>query len=360
MEKKFISLEKRFQKLEELLSNPEVIKDLKRYQEYRKEYATLLLIMEKIREHRKVEKEIENLKGMVHNEKDKELKKLAEDELVSLEEKLGKLREEISLSLLPPDPFSEKNVILEIRAGAGGEEAALFVSDLYRMYTRYAEKKSWKIELLSVHPTDYGGFKEIIFLIQGKNVWTDFKYEGGVHRVQRVPITEASGRIHTSTCSVAVLPEAEEVDIEIKPEELRIDTFRASGKGGQHLQKTDSAVRITHLPTGLVVQSQDERSQWQNKNKALKILRARLLAKKCEEQEKSLSRDRKIQIGTMERAEKIRTYNFPQNRITDHRIGLTLYNLKEILNGELEPIFATLKKEEISTDEKKLYTQSSP
>ncbi len=359
MEKKFVSLEKRFQELEGFLSQPEIIKDFKRSQEYRKEYANLLPTMGKIREYHKIKKEIENLKEMVKQEEDKELNKLAKDELVDLENKLKKLTEEIILSLLPSDPLSERNVILEIRAGAGGEESALFSADLYRMYARYAERKGWKMEILSGHPTDYGGFKEIVFLIQGKNVWADFKYEGGVHRVQRVPVTEASGRIHTSTCSVAVLPEAEDVDVEIKPEELRIDTFRASGKGGQHLQKTDSAVRITHLPTGIVAQSQDERSQGQNKNKALKILRARLLAKKQEEEEKTLSRDRKRQIGTMERAEKIRTYNFPQNRFTDHRVGLNLYNLKEILDGDLEPIFAVLKKEEMLANEKELYAQTS-
>lgn len=359
MEKKFVSLEKRFQELEGLLSQPEIIKDFKRSQEYRKEYANLLPTMGKIREYHKIKKEIENLKEMVKQEEDKELNKLAQDELVDLENKLKKLTEEIILSLLPSDPLNERNVILEIRAGAGGEESALFSADLYRMYARYAERKGWKMEILSGHPTDYGGFKEIFFLIQGKNVWADFKYEGGVHRVQRVPVTEASGRIHTSTCSVAVLPEAEDVDVEIKPEELRIDTFRASGKGGQHLQKTDSAVRITHLPTGIVAQSQDERSQGQNKNKSLKILRARLLAKKQEEQEKTLSRDRKRQIGTMERAEKIRTYNFPQNRFTDHRVGLNLYNLKEILDGDLEPIFAVLKKEEMLANEKELYAQTS-
>lgn len=359
MEKKFVSLEKRFQELEGLLSQQEIIKDFKRSQEYRKEYANLLPTMGKIREYHKIKKEIENLKEMVKQEEDKELNKLAQDELVDLENKLKKLTEEIILSLLPSDPLNERNVILEIRAGAGGEESALFSADLYRMYARYAERKGWKMEILSGHPTDYGGFKEIFFLIQGKNVWADFKYEGGVHRVQRVPVTEASGRIHTSTCSVAVLPEAEDVDVEIKPEELRIDTFRASGKGGQHLQKTDSAVRITHLPTGIVAQSQDERSQGQNKNKSLKILRARLLAKKQEEQEKTLSRDRKRQIGTMERAEKIRTYNFPQNRFTDHRVGLNLYNLKEILDGDLEPIFAVLKKEEMLANEKELYAQTS-
>lgn len=359
MERKFVSLEKRFQELEGLLSQPEIIKDFKRSQEYRKEYANLLPTMGKIREYHKIKKEIENLKEMVKQEEDKELNKLAKDELVDLENKLKKLTEEIILSLLPSDPLNERNVILEIRAGAGGEESALFSADLYRMYSRYAERKGWKMEILSGHPTDYGGFKEIVFLIQGKNVWADFKYEGGVHRVQRVPVTEASGRIHTSTCSVAVLPEAEDIDVEIKPEELRIDTFRASGKGGQHLQKTDSAVRITHLPTGIVAQSQDERSQGQNKNKSLKILRARLLAKKQEEEEKTLSRDRKRQIGTMERAEKIRTYNFPQNRFTDHRVGLNLYNLKEILDGDLEPIFAVLKKEEMLANEKELYAQTS-
>ncbi|HCJ66228.1 MAG TPA: peptide chain release factor 1 [Elusimicrobia bacterium] len=359
MEKKFNSIEKRFFELEEILAKPEVIKDLNKYQGYRKEYASLFPLISQIREYQKIKKEIANLEEMIPDEKDKELKELAENEIISLKEKLKQVVDGINLLLAPTDPLSDRNVILEIRAGAGGEEAALFVSDLYRMYARYAEKKGWRIELLSTHSTDYGGFKEIIFLIQGKGVWNDFKYEGGVHRVQRVPVTEASGRIHTSTCSVAVLPEAEEVDFEIKPEDLRIDTFRASGKGGQHLQKTDSAVRITHLPTGLVVQSQDERSQWQNKNKALKILRARLLAQKREEQEKSLSRDRKIQIGTMERAEKIRTYNFPQNRVTDHRIGITLYKLKEILDGELEPFFAALKKEEMLANENKLYAETS-
>jgi len=360
MEKKLNLIEKHFSELEKLLAKPGITKDFLQYQKYVKERAALLPVIEKVREYHKIQKEIGNLKEIIHSEQDKELKLIAEDEIQEYEEKLRLLDKELNLLLTPEDPLAKKNVILEIRAGAGGEEAALFAADLFRMYSRYAEKKGWKSEILSAHPTDYGGFKEIIFLIQGKEVWADFKYEGGVHRVQRVPVTEAGGRIHTSTCSVVALPEAEEVDLEIKPEELRIDTFRASGKGGQHLQKTNSAVRITHLPTGLVVQSQDERSQWQNKNKALKVLRARLLALKSEKQEKTLSEKRKIQVGTMERAEKIRTYNFPQNRVTDHRIGLTLYNLKDIIDGELDKLFTALKKEKMATNEKELYTETSP
>lgn len=344
MEKKLNALKKRLQELEKLLVEPEVMKDFPRYQKHTKEHAVLLSAMKKVREYEKAEEEIKKLRGMLPTEPDEELKKMIQEEIVQYEEKLECLANEIEQFLQPADPFSGKNVIMEIRAGAGGEEASLFVADLYRMYSRYTEKKGWKIEPLSAHSTDYRGFKEIIFLVQGKNVWNNLKYEGGVHRVQRVPLTEAGGRIHTSTCSVVVLPEAEEVDIEIKPEDLRIDTFRASGKGGQHLQKTDSAVRITHLPTGIAVQSQDERSQWQNKNKALKVLRARLLALKKGAQEKSLAQNRKTQIGTMERAEKIRTYNFPQNRVTDHRVGLTLYHLKETLDGELEPFITSLKK----------------
>lgn len=313
-------------------------------QNFLKEYGSLEKIIPRIQEYRKVLKEIEEARNLISNTEDEEIKDLAGKEIETLENLKKNLEEELTQNILSPSPQMDKNVFVEIRAGAGGEEASLFASDLFRMYSRYIERKKWKLEVMNSHPTGIGGFKEIIFSVEGKEVYKNLKFESGVHRVQRVPVTEASGRIHTSTVSVAVLPEAEEVEVKIKPEELRIDTFRSSGPGGQHMQKTDSAVRITHIPTGIVVTCQDERSQMKNRVRAMAILRARLLAMKEKEQQKQISQERKKQIGTAERSEKIRTYNYPQNRVTDHRINLSFYNLTDILNGNLDSIIESLAK----------------
>jgi peptide chain release factor 1 len=290
-----------------------------------------------------VRKEIEGVEQLLEEkETEEEFRLLAQEELTALEKKKEQYFLTLRTLLLPKDPHDEKSVILEIRAGTGGEEAALFVADLFRMYTKYAEKEQWKVEILDSHPTGIGGFKEIIAAVEGKGVYNRLKYESGTHRVQRVPVTEASGRIHTSAVTVAILPEAEEVEIEIKPEELRIDVFRSSGPGGQSVNTTDSAVRITHLPTGLVVSCQDEKSQHKNKAKALKVLRARLLDQLEAAQEAKRSQERRIQVGSGDRSERIRTYNFPQNRVTDHRINLTLYQLENILEGELDAVIDEL------------------
>jgi peptide chain release factor 1 len=304
-----------------------------------KEYNKLLPLKYKIIELKKYTAEMHNIENIINTESDEELRTLAKEEKNELEKKIKATEEEIKKLLINIATEDEKDyneVIMEIRAGAGGEEAALFAADLFRMYSRYADKNNWTVEVLSSHPTDLGGFKEIIFSVKGKNAWSKLKYEGGVHRVQRIPITESSGRIHTSTCAVATLIEPKEDEIIIREEDLKIEAFRASGKGGQHVNKTSSAIRITHIPTNIVVQCQDERSQFQNKAKAMKILRARLLALKQKQQEEKISQERKSQIGTMERAEKIRTYNFLQNRVTDHRINLSVYQIEAILNGNLD------------------------
>jgi len=290
---------------------------------------------------RALEKDLASTRALL-DDPDEEIRRMAAEELKRLEGELRDVQRELKLALIPKDPRDARNVVLEIRAGTGGEEAALFAADLFRMYSRYAERKGWKVEVLSHHPTGMGGFKEVIALIEGKGAYSRLKYESGVHRVQRIPVTESQGRIHTSTVTVAVLPEAEEVEVQIDPKDLRIDVFRASGPGGQHVNVTDSAVRITHLPTGLVVQCQDERSQHKNKAKAMKILMARLLELKRKEQEEKIAKERRSQIGTGERSERIRTYNFPQRRVTDHRIGLTLYRLEEVLEGDLDEIIEAL------------------
>jgi len=314
-----------------------------------KEYNKLLPLKYKITELKKYIAEMHSIENLINTEHDNELQTLAEEEKNELEKKIKLLKEEIKkllLSIAMSDEKEYDEVIMEIRAGAGGEEAALFAADLFRMYSRYADRNNWTVEVLSSHPTDLGGFKEIIFSVKGKNVWSKLKYEGGVHRVQRIPITESSGRIHTSTCAVAILIEPKGDEVVIRDEELKIEVFRASGKGGQHVNKTSSAVRITHLPTNIVVQCQDERSQFQNKAKAIKILRARLLALKQKQQEEKLSKERKAQIGSMERAEKVRTYNFLQNRVTDHRINFSIYQIEEILNGNLDLIVDRILEEE--------------
>jgi len=334
-------IEQQYEELNKLLSDTDVIKDRNRLQKIASEHAELSPLIETYQQYKKVLKSIEENKALL-DEEDEELRELAKVELQELKAKQKSLEDSLKLMLIPKDPRDEKNVVLEIRAGTGGEEAALFAMDLFRMYSKFAERNKWKIEILSQNITGLGGVKEIIALIEGKRAYSKLKYESGVHRVQRVPKTEAQGRIHTSTVTVAVLPEAGEVDVEIKPEDLRIDVYRSSGPGGQSVNTTDSAVRITHLPTGMVVTCQDEKSQHKNKAKALKVLRARLLDKAIREQQEEISKQRRDQIGTGERSERIRTYNFPQGRVTDHRIGLTLYQLNEILEGNLDELITHL------------------
>ncbi|RLA95067.1 MAG: peptide chain release factor 1 [Deltaproteobacteria bacterium] len=339
--RKLEEVERRFREVEGLLVDPEVIRNPELYQRYAKEHAELKRLTEPFRRLKAIEEEIASIGPLLEDE-DEGIRAMAKEELARLERERAEAERDLKVALLPKDPRDERNVVLEIRAGTGGEEAALFAADLFRMYSKYAERKGWGVEVLSHHPTGMGGFKEVIALIEGKGAYSRLKYESGVHRVQRVPETESQGRVHTSTVTVAVLPEAEEVEVEIDPKDLRIDVFRASGPGGQHVNVTDSAVRITHLPTGLVVQCQDERSQHKNKAKAMKILMARLLELKRREQEQRISQERRSQIGTGERSERIRTYNFPQRRVTDHRIGLTLYSLEEVLEGELDEIIEPL------------------
>ncbi len=338
---KLENLEEKLKQLEQELSNPELVKNPKKYQEIAKEHKDLSNLIQLYKKYQKITKQIEETKSLL-NSSDEEMKLLAEEEIEQLKKEQKELEKQIELSLLPKDPNDDKNVILEIRQGAGGDEAALFAAELFRMYQRYAERHGWKVEVLSIHPTEKGGIKEVIALIKGKGAYSRLKYESGVHRVQRVPETESSGRIHTSTVTVAVLPEAEEVDVEINPEELRVETMRASGAGGQHVNTTDSAVRITHLPTGIVVSCQDERSQLQNRAKAMRILRAKLKDYYDKLEREKIAKERKEQVGTGERSEKIRTYNFPQNRVTDHRINYTSHRINEILDGDLDEIIDKL------------------
>ena len=330
-------IEERFDHLEDELARPEIIRNQKIYQEFLKEHSHLTPIISTFRKHKSVQEEIENSRTLL-DDADPEMRKLAREEIESLQSQLFELEKDLKLLLLPKDPNDSKNIILEIRAGTGGEEAGLFAADLFRMYAKYAELKGWKPDILSQNITGIGGFKEVILLIEGKQAYSRLKHESGVHRVQRVPETEAQGRIHTSAVTIAVLPEAEEVDVEIHHDDLRIDVFRASGHGGQHINVTDSAVRITHIPTGLVVTCQDEKSQHKNKAKAMKVLRSRLLDRQQAEQQLKISETRRSMVGSGDRSEKIRTYNFPQGRVTDHRIGLTSYKLEEILQGQLDVI----------------------
>ena len=342
IETKLEEIAKRFKEIEENLGKPEVVSNPKKFQSLAKEHSELQPIYDAYSNYKRAKKELQEAIEIIENSPDEELVELAKEERKRLEKEIEELEEKIKKLLIPKDPNDEKNVILEIRAGAGGEEAALFAQDLFRMYTRYAERKGWKVEILSIHETGLGGIKEVVALISGKGVYSRLKFESGVHRVQRIPITESGGRIHTSTATVAVLPEAEEVEVKIDEKDLRIDTFRASGAGGQHVNTTDSAVRITHIPTGIVVTCSNERSQIQNRIKAMKILRARLKEYYERQQKEKLDSARRSQVGTGDRSEKIRTYNFPEGRVTDHRIKLTLYNLQEFLDGEIDEMIDAL------------------
>ena len=334
---------KRYEELQALISDPAVIRDQKRYRELRQEHASLAELVEEFERYRRIEEEIAASTALAGGSEEKELREMAREELSALEKRKTGSLEKLRLLLVPHDPLDDKNVIMEIRGGTGGDEAALFAADLFRMYSYYAEAQGWKIEMMSASPTEIGGFKETILSISGRSVYAKLRYESGVHRVQRVPVTEAGGRIHTSTASVAVLPEVEETEIEINPNDLRIDVMRSGGPGGQSVNTTDSAVRITHLPTGIVVHCQDEKSQHKNKAKALRILRARLYDAEEERKHAERAQARKSQIGSGDRAEKIRTYNFPQNRATDHRINLTLYKLDAVMKGEIEEFVEALR-----------------
>lgn len=336
------NLKGKFEEVKQTVADPDLVKDVKRYRDVMREYSYLSDLMTEYDNYVSIERQIDDAKELMHAEDDAELKEMARSELQNLENNLEKSEYNLKHLLIPPDPLEEKNIIMEIRGGTGGDEAALFAADLYRMYTHYAETRGWKCEVLSVNETELGGFKEIIFSISGKNVYGSLRYESGAHRVQRVPETETSGRIHTSAVTVAVLPEAEETEIEIKHEDLRIDVMRAGGPGGQCVNTTDSAVRITHIPTGLVVICQDEKSQIKNKAKAMRVLRSRLFDLEESKKQAERSANRKTQVGTGDRSERIRTYNYPQNRVTDHRINLTLYHLDAIMQGDLVELIENL------------------
>lgn len=334
---------KRYDELNQRLYDPSVAADPNEYSRVMKEVKSIEAIVLKYREYKEVLKAMDEAHEIIEDSSsDKDFREMAAAEIDECKEKLPGITEELKILLLPKDPNDSRNVIMEIRGGAGGEEAALFCGVLYRMYSMFAEKQGYKTELINANETELGGFKEISFMINGEGAYSKLKFESGVHRVQRVPETESQGRIHTSTVTVAVLPEAEDVELEINPADLQIDTFRSSGAGGQHINKTESAIRITHIPTGVVVECQDERSQYKNKDKAMKVLKSRLLQAKREEQEDSIAAERKQQVGTGDRSERIRTYNYPQGRVTDHRIGLTLYKIDDILNGSIDEIIDAL------------------
>ena len=339
---KLQAIEDKYLQLESMISDPDIIADMNKWKKYTREHSKLGEILVKFREYKEVLQGLDDAKEMQKEETDDEFKKMIDLEVAELKTKLSVLETELPILLLPKDPNDDKSVIVEIRGGAGGDEAALFAGNLFRMYTRYAEVQGWKTEILDSNPTELGGFKEVVFEIDGYGAYSKLKYESGVHRVQRVPTTESSGRIHTSTVTVAVLPEVEEVDVVINQNDLRIDTYCASGAGGQHVNRTESAVRITHLPTGIVVQCQDEKSQLKNKDKAMKVLRAKIQDLAEETQRSEIAENRKSQVGTGDRSERIRTYNFPQGRVTDHRVGLTLHKLDYVLNGELDELITAL------------------
>lgn len=332
----------RYQELEQELMDPSVMNDQSRFKNLRKEHSDLTDIVEKYKEYKATQKSIEESLQLLEEESDEELRELAKEELSLCKEKLETIEEELKILLLPKDPNDEKNVIVEIRAGAGGDEAALFAAELYRMYVMYAERNRWKIDMMNLNENGLGGFKEVVFMVIGKGAYSKLKYESGVHRVQRVPVTESSGRIHTSTATVAIMPEAEEVDVEIDLNDCKFDVFRASGNGGQCVNTTDSAVRLTHIPTGIVISCQDEKSQLKNKDKALRILRSKLYELELEKAQSAEAQARRSQIGTGDRSEKIRTYNFPQGRVTDHRIHLTTHRIDDVMNGDLQEIIDSL------------------
>ena len=339
---KLRAIEDRYLELENLISDPSVIANQAVWQKHARAHAQLTDVVQAYHEYRDIVQQLQDVETMLNEEKDPELRALAAAELPDLKKQIAELEERLKILLLPRDPNDEKNVIMEIRGGAGGDEAALFAGVLFRMYTRYAESRGWRVEMMDSNATGLGGFKEVVFMIRGQGVYSRLKFESGVHRVQRVPETESSGRIHTSTVTVAVLPEAEEVDVVVNPNDLRIDTYCASGAGGQYVNKTESAVRITHLPTGIVVQCQDEKSQLKNKEKAMTVLRSRILEAAQAEQHAAVAEDRKSQVGTGDRSERIRTYNFPQGRVTDHRIGLTLHKLDAVVDGDLDEVIDAL------------------
>ena len=340
---KLQGIEDKLEKINSSLCDPEVVSNQEEYKKLMREAKTLTPIVEKFREYKKANSDLTEAKEMLADSSlDKEFRDMASEEATKAQKKTEELKEELKMLLLPKDPIDYKNVMVEIRDGAGGEEAALFAGSLFRMYSMYAERKGWKTEIMNENPTELGGYKEISFMIEGEGAYSRLKFESGVHRVQRVPETESQGRVHTSTVTVAVLPEAEEVEFTLDPADLQIDVFRSSGAGGQKVNKTSSAIRVTYLPTGMVVECQDERSQYKNKDKALKVLRSRLLEEKTAKQNAEIAGERRSQVGTGDRSERIRTYNFPQGRVSDHRIGLTLYKIEAIMNGDLDEIIDAL------------------
>ncbi len=339
---KLDKVEARYDELTRLMADPAIAQDYARVTEYAREQAELEEIVAAYRDYKSISRELQEVEALLAEESDPELKALAGEEAARLESQLSALQDKLYNLLLPKDPRDRRDVIVEIRAGAGGEEAGLFAADLYRMYTRYAERQGWETELFSSHPTGIGGFKEVMFYVRGRGAFSRLKFESGVHRVQRIPVTESSGRIHTSTATVAVLPEVDEIEVHIDPDDLEIEAYGSSGPGGQHMQKNATAIRIVHKPTGMVVTCESERSQTQNRLRALAVLRARLYERERRKQEAEVAQARRSQVGTGERSEKVRTYNFPQNRVTDHRIGLTLYQLPEVLDGNLDPLIEAL------------------